>query len=156
FLVCLSYSVSAQMYGGRYSKKSSASSFSIGPRIGATFSTFTEKGEEEEGTEMGYIPGIQVGAVANFPITGVLSIQPEILYIQKGFAATVDINEQIMGYDYSVKGSADFKSNYLELPVLAKAGFGSGDLNFFITAGPTVGYWLSGNQRFDYTARVSD
>lgn len=121
FVVALGYTAMAQ-------------SVTIGPRVGATFAKVAMS-EEEDGISNDDIdsnPGLQFGAVANFMINDMFSIQPELLYIQKGFKIGDD--------EMSLKGRA----NYFEVPVLAKVYFGTEQLRGFATGGPTLGYWASG------------
>lgn len=111
-----------------------AQSVSFGPRVGATFSKISlsdGEGDEME-DELKYTPGLQVGAVANFGVSELLSIQPELLFTQKGY--------KIGDSDAYIKGT----SNYIEVPVLAKITFGSEQVKGFVTGGPTAGYWISG------------
>lgn len=113
---------------------SMAQSISIGPRIGATFAKISLS-EEEDGLSNDDIesnPGIQFGAVANFRINDMFSIQPELLYVQKGFKIGED--------DMYVKG----RSEYFEVPVLAKVSLGTARFHGFVTGGPTIGYWAGG------------
>lgn len=123
-LVCLGYAAEAQ-------------TISVGPRVGATFSKINYSGEEEDevNDQIDSNAGIQVGAVANVMVNDLFSIQPELLYVQKGFKAE---DEGI-----TVKQ----KSSYLEVPVLAKISFGSEQFKGFVTAGPSVGYWLSAKSK---------
>ncbi len=65
-------------------------------------------------------------------INDMFSIQPELLYVQKGYKIGED--------EAYLKG----KSNYLEVPVLAKIGFGGEQVRGFVTGGPTLGYWTGG------------
>ncbi|WP_180336325.1 porin family protein [Pontibacter ramchanderi] len=119
---------------------SMAQSVSFGPRVGATFSKISlSEGEDDEmEDEIKYNPGLQVGAVANFAISELVSIQPELLFMQKGF--------KIGDSDAYIKG----KSNYIEVPVLAKITFGSEQVKGFVTGGPTAGYLVSGKSSIKY------
>lgn len=119
---------------------SMAQSVSFGPRVGATFSkiSISDGDGDELEDELKYTPGLQVGAVANFAVGELLSIQPELLFIQKGF--------KIGDSDAYIKGT----SNYIEVPVLAKITFGSEQLQGFVTGGPTAGYLMSGKSSMKY------
>ncbi len=81
------------------------------------------------------------GAGFNFPVDadGFLSIQPELLYIQKGVGAK------------SGNTTADVHINYLELPVLVKISFGSETIKGYVNAGPSIGYALSGKTKIGST-----
>ena len=117
-----------------------AQSVSFGPRVGATFSKISlSDGEDDEmEDEFKYNPGLQFGAVANFAVSELVSIQPELLFIQKGF--------KMGDSDAYIKG----KSNYIEVPVLAKISFGSEQVKGFVTGGPTAGYLVSGKSSIKF------
>ncbi|MBF8962898.1 PorT family protein [Pontibacter sp. FD36] len=119
---------------------SMAQSVSFGPRVGATFSkvSLSDGDGDELEDELKYTPGLQVGVVANFNVSELLSIQPELLFIQKGY--------KFGDSDAYLKGT----SNYIEVPVLAKITFGSEQVKGFVTGGPTVGYLASGKMSMKY------
>lgn len=121
---------------------SMAQSITVGPRVGLNLGTQVVTGgdsEEEDAwnDEVKANTGIQLGAVANFGISELFSLQPELLFVQKGYKFEED--------GMSAKG----KYSYLEVPVLAKISFGNEQLKGFVTAGPTLGYWLSGKDTFE-------
>lgn len=130
---------------------SMAQSITIGPRVGVNFATMRAVGgdEKEDRKDMNdhakSITGTQFGVVANFGINEMFSIQPELLYSQKGLKA------EESDYDMSLK--IEHKKNYLEIPVLAKLSFGSEDFQGFVTAGPYLGYWMSGKVKAEFMGR---
>lgn len=105
-----------------------AQSISIGPRVGTTFAKVTS-----EDISSGNLTGLQVGAVLNYGIDDLFSVQPELLLVQKG--------GKIFGYKQTV--------NYAELPVLGKATFDVAQFQGFVTAGPTFGYAMGGKYKGD-------
>jgi hypothetical protein len=117
---------------------SMAQSISVGPRIGATFAKINVSDEDDFNDEVKSNTGVQIGAVANVMINDMFSIQPELLLIQKGFKIE-DGGEGIR-----------VKTNYLELPVLAKVKFGTEELHGFVTAGPTAGYLMNGKMTMEF------
>ncbi|MBC5772923.1 PorT family protein [Pontibacter sp. KCTC 32443] len=119
---------------------SMAQSISVGPRVGATFAKISIAGDDSDefNEEIKSNAGVQIGAVANVMINDMFSIQPELLLVQKGFKVGED---------------GDFmkvKTNYLELPVLAKVNFGTEELHGFVTAGPTAGYLMNGKMKMEF------
>jgi hypothetical protein len=114
---------------------------SIIPKGGLTLSTISyEKTanfsieEEESKSTTGFVAGLGF----NIPITedGFFSVQPEVLYLQKGYRV-----------DYSnALGSLDLeeKFNYVEVPVLGKVNFGTEKIKLYVNAGPSFGYALDG------------
>jgi hypothetical protein len=78
--------------------------------------------------------GLDLAVVADIPLGDVVSIGPELHWLQKGY-----VIEDIGGPIEDL--SATF--NYLELPLLIKFNFGE-TAKFFVMGGPSVGYLLSG------------
>ncbi|GHA79048.1 Outer membrane protein beta-barrel domain-containing protein [Pontibacter akesuensis] len=128
-LVCLGYAAEAQ-------------TISVGPRVGATFAKINYSGDDadEANDQVESVTGLQVGAVANVMLSDMLSFQPEILVVQKG--AKEEYSEEDEFGSFSTEGKV--KTTYLEVPLLAKLSFGSESLKGFVTAGPSIGYWMSG------------
>jgi hypothetical protein len=102
---------------------SMAQSISVGPRVGFTSSKIVGD------LTTNAVEGLQVGAVLNYGINDMLSVQPELLLVQKGG---------------SFFGNS-MKMNFLEVPVLAKASFELGEFTGFATGGPTFGYLMNGS-----------
>jgi len=95
------------------------------------------------------VTGFLVGVGFNFPIAGeTFSIQPELLYLQKGFARAVAIDQS--GAQVKVEATTQF--NYLEIPLLAKVAFGSESIKAYLNAGPSLGYGLGGTTKVKGTA----
>lgn len=116
--VVITYTAHAQIY--------------IIPKVGATFTTIRFTENENVGGRFGYVGGL----AANFPLDPdrFLSIQPELLYIQKGSKLS-----QIPVYN-----TQEFILNYLETPILVKISFNSQPLKAYVNAGPSVAYTLDG------------
>ncbi len=114
---------------------------SVIPKGGLTLSTISYEKTDHfpiEEDDSKYTTGFVAGIGFNIPITedGFFSVQPEVLYLQKGFRI-----------DYSnTLGSLDLeeKFNYLEIPVLAKVNFGTERIKLYVNAGPSFGYALNG------------
>lgn len=79
--------------------------------------------------------GLDLALVADLPLGEVVSISPEMHWLQKGYKL-----EDISGSLGDISGTF----NYLELPVLVKFNFGEA-ANFNVFAGPSVGYIIDGN-----------
>lgn len=82
--------------------------------------------------------GFVLGLGVEFSFSDLLSIQPEILFHQKGFK--VDISEQ--GETYTETNTL----NYIEVPVMARLNFG----NFYANAGPIIGLGIGGSYEYKY------
>ncbi len=128
-----------------------AQSVSFGPRVGVNLATLNASGgddnlREEFNDAVGYTSGAQLGAVVNFGISDMFSFQPELLYSQRGFEASGEISEEEPIGEVNIKS----QMNYLELPILGKVSFGGESLKGFVTAGPSVGYWMSGKTKYSF------
>jgi hypothetical protein len=110
---------------------------SLIPKAGVTFANATYEGHIL-GIDNASLRGLTGGLGINFSLTknNFLSIQPEILYAQKGCYTP---NNAIATYDFS------FRLNYLEVPLLLKANFGGQKMKFYVNAGPSIGYLLNGS-----------
>jgi len=106
---------------------------SIGPKVGLNFATITADSDASEGK--GSATGLNAGAVINIGINDMFSIQPEILFNQKGVKYGFDI--------LGVSAKTVIKESYLDIPVLAKVAFGGESVKGFVNAGPYLGYALS-------------
>ncbi|MBC3540435.1 porin family protein [Rufibacter sediminis] len=112
---------------------------SIGVKAGVNYSTITADNDNN----VKYKPDFHLGAFADFSISDMVSIRPELLYSRKGakfeFSGT-EVVEDEFGDEQTITGTVDGKliHQYLELPVLAhiKAG------NLFFEGGPTFAYLL--------------
>lgn len=117
----------------------------IAIKAGVNLASIAESSTEE--TYADYknksVTGFQAGLAFDLGLSSLFTIQPEILFIQKGGKTTyaVDDNNKI---DYR------YYYNYVEVPVLAKLKFyGSGDngSGFYFVAGPFAGLAMGGKTK---------
>ncbi|WP_225986524.1 porin family protein [Rufibacter sp. LB8] len=92
--------------------------------------------------------GFNAGIYFNAPIVpGFFSIQPEVLYSNKGYKYDDKVTNTIQtpigtaGDEYRYEGTANF--NYIDVPVLAKIQAGG----LFFEAGPQVSYLVGVNDK---------
>jgi hypothetical protein len=114
---------------------SSQAQISIIPKAGVTFSTISYDQEpDDQKTQIGFVGGaaLDIGIVKNF-----FSLQPELLFIQKG--------ERFDERGVETKSTL----NYLELPVLAKVSFGSESIKGYVNAGPSLALGLTGKYKIE-------
>ncbi len=101
--------------------------------------------------------GYGFGALVNYGFTRTFSIQPEVLYLQKGGRTASKTTD-----DYT-----QLAANYLEIPILAKAQFGGEKFKGFVVLGPYASYWVGGktrsnilgaesNERIDFDNDIDD
>lgn len=111
-----------------------AQAMELGVRGGLSFSTL----HGDDVAECGWRQGMCVGVATQYSILGLVAIQPELLYVQKGAKCDVDpFTGTDIGETYTVK------LDYLQLPVLAALSVPLPSLmKPRIFAGPYVAYNL--------------
>lgn len=101
----------------------------FGIKGGLNFSNlYTDNVDDEN-----MLTGFNIGLFAKLPISNSFAIQPEIYYSGKGAEVVYD--------NVLANGTAQFKLNYIELPVMLVANITK---NFNIQAGPYVSYLING------------
>ena len=108
----------------------------IGLKAGVTYSNLSGDLENEDLYQNKF--GFTGGLTANFDLSGdgFLTLQPELLYTQKGYQYSDEKYTDAFGNDIKVKGDVNF--NYLDLPVLLRINAGG----LFFEGGPQVSYLL--------------
>ncbi len=116
-----------------------AQDVSFGIRGGLNLTNFI--GDDAEFTDNGDTVspdsklGINLAGYANIPLTGQFSVQPELIYSQKG--AKYTDSDTIFDVDY--ESLVKWNLTYLEIPVLVKINFDQGeDMIPYLYAGPSV------------------
>lgn len=113
----------------------SAGEVSVGLKGGLIMTNVTGIPEEWEDAQS-YRTGFSGGAFLNYAFDEALSLQPELLYVPKGFSGTL--------YDGFIDVDASPRFEFLELPVLLKYTFsGGGKLHPCVFAGPSIGFAMS-------------
>lgn len=102
----------------------------FGVKGGVNFSNFY-KGEVDDNN---VLTGFNLGLFAKVPITENIALQPEISYTSKGA-------ELVYNRPFGITGTAQFKLDYIELPLLLVVNVSK---NFNIHAGPYAAYMISG------------
>lgn len=122
---------------------STSAQISIGVRAGVNIANQTI---EQSGlsVEPDALLGLHLGALVNIGITDDFSVQPELTFIQKGNKFDFDLGTLGGGV---VETKTTY--NYLEIPILAKYGFGGEKIGGFILAGPSIAFGLSGSSSTD-------
>jgi hypothetical protein len=119
----------------------------IGARGGANWSTMTKFDLIENVTPtFRLMPSGGAAFFAEIPITEQFSIRPELAYTQKGFLVKESLSmsgSEFLGVNIPIGGTLAFKTNYVELPVLAKLKLGDPELpHAYVIIGPSVGYMV--------------
>ena len=103
---------------------------SFGVRAGANIANIT--GDDVD--DLSSRTGVYFGFLAEFGMTDLLAIQPEL-------------NFSMQGAEYSEEGEEEkFKLNYLNIPVNLKVNVTDG---LYFEAGPQLGFLMSANAEFD-------
>jgi hypothetical protein len=97
----------------------------IVPKIGVTRASLRTTTARQD---LQAISGIIGGVGVNVPVNQVWSLQPEVLYLQKGFRKGPD---------------QMFRHTYLEIPLLLKVSLPGKGLIHYLTGGPSAGLLLS-------------
>jgi len=117
------------------SVNTSMAQLSIGAKGGSTLNTVS--GDAPAGFDKGMTFGYQFGATVNYGFSSIFSIQPEVVFIQKGSKMNSSATDDF----------AQMSANYLEVPILAKAQFGGEKFKGFVVLGPYAGYWAGGKNK---------
>jgi opacity protein-like surface antigen len=121
---------------------STASAQKFIPRFGA--SVFKVTGEEvPDSAGTSSLLGLTLGIGYQVPINDRFSFQPELNFVQKGIKSDFDLEQD----GQSFKGTIKLVIDYLEIPLLVKATFGS-TTKYFILAGPSLGYGIGGRVKY--------
>ena len=96
---------------------------------------------EEEGTSFDAATKFGLGGVILYPLSEVLDLQVEAMYLLKGTKAKFDFLGEVF--------EAEFNFAYLSIPVMGRYKLGSGDTSRYIVAGPEFGFLLSAKVKVD-------
>jgi len=115
----------------------SAQGVRFGAKAGGNLSTMTSKydGTKEDGNKARF--GFHLGGVMEYSFSPEFAFQPELLLMFNGTNFKSD-EEMGMGVDPFIK------LTQLQIPLNLKYKMGTDNLKFFVTAGPYLGYALSG------------
>ncbi len=120
------------------------------PKIGATYSSVVV---DDDDFDTEYKLGVSFGIAYNIRINELLSVQPELNFVQKGYSTSSTYSGLPYGGGfYTVNTSDETKMNYLQVPVLVKVTFGK----FYLNAGPSVGLGLNGKGKDTYSETGED
>lgn len=98
------------------------------------------------GASLGIHTGFLAGAQMDYWFDDMWALSAQVLYDQKG--THEDISDPALP---GLTGTADLVFNYLEIPILLKVSFGTGDVRPYVFAGPSFGIFLSGNDKISST-----
>lgn len=129
----------------------SQAQISVGVRGSAAFSTVSKFELIENVTpDFRYRIAPNIAVFAEIPITEKFSFQPELAYNQKGFRVEEGINVagEFLGVEIPINGRVNFKTHFIEVPLLAKFHFGDKQAaHYYLMAGPAVGFLADAGMR---------
>jgi hypothetical protein len=128
--------------------------FQVGGNLANVESEYTSGGatvKDDNKSKFGFL----IGAVAEIPLTTSIYFRPELNFIQKGAKLSQNSTETSGGATFTSVATGEQTLNFIELPLnfvyMAPAGAG----HFFIGAGPSIGFGISGKYEFDVTSTTS-
>ena len=123
----------------------------FGARAGLNLTNIYQKNGQGNMEGLDWIPGFQIGVVADYRLLEDLSIQPGILFATQGAKAETKVS--------SYNAKVTFNLNYIQVPINFQY---KRDLNYMkllVQAGPYIGYGIGGKLKAEIsqgTASVSD
>lgn len=106
----------------------------LGPKAGMQISkTATDDEDYNNQYNVGWKPGLSVGAILNYPVTKTFGLHGEFSYSRKGKIATLKDGSQTHKAIY----------NFVELPLLLNINIPQKKYTIFFNVGPNMSYWLS-------------
>jgi len=112
----------------------SVSQSSLGLRAGAHIAWQTVEGTDFNPES---VTGLTFGLIFETSVSNKLYIQPELAFLQKGFRTQVVNN---IGENFELR----FHLAHIEMPLLAKYKAGTGSVQYYLAAGPAIGYAVGG------------
>lgn len=117
------------LFMGVLARPAAAQDVEVGLLGGVSIATFGGDAVPEE-ADPGSVTGLNIGALAQLPITDIISIQPELHYVQKGAELEGEGGTTVR-----------FDLNYIELPVLLHVNVPTESrINFGFLLGPEVAF----------------
>lgn len=122
----------------------------LGISGGANLANFTGT----DSKNFGYKFGFSVGVVANFGVSDMFSVQPEVLYSEKGFN-TSDVKFSNTATGAQTQATVKQTLKYLDIPILLKINTGDAGKGLFFELGPQLSL-LAGSHTFSDDASLAN
>ena len=111
-------------------------SMQFGVKAGLNLAKLDFGTEPEEGVSFEAATKFGLGGTMLYPLSEVLGLQVEALYLLKGMIAKIPL-----------KGEVKYNFTYISVPVMGRYNLGSGDISPYIAVGPEFGFQLSANAK---------
>lgn len=96
---------------------------------------------EPEGLTFDAARKFGLGGIMLYPLSDVLDLQVEAMYLQKGSKVNVEFFGEVLKSEINV--------TYISIPVMGRYNLGAGDRSPYIVLGPEFGFLLSAKSRFE-------
>lgn len=124
--------------------QSTASAQTAGVLAGVNFATTDVSGDSDVDSDVfDRRTGLVVGLFANIPLSDSFSLQPEVLYSQKGAKVEED------------PGTFTLEVDYLDIPVLARVTAG-GQTGLVLFAGPSFGFKMRARAKGEFEGETEE
>ncbi len=117
----------------------------VGPRVGGSLSNVsTPSFIDLIAPDFQHLPAFEFGVAGEYAISDQMAITGDIIYREKGFRVTEDMDINVFDLDVPLGVRVDTRLRYLDVPVMFKYKFGQGQVGAYLAAGPQFGYALNG------------
>ena len=118
--------------------------FALGVRTGVHFANVeATSGIDMVPADLRIRDGFTIGVTGEYAIHDNFAVQTELNYIPKGFKLDASYDISAFGVSIPIGAKGLIKSNYFEVPLLAKGRFGNERARMYVAAGPSIGYLAS-------------
>lgn len=124
-----------------------------GIEVGANYSNITYS--DNNGSETSPQLGMHVRGIVEFVMSDLISIETGLGYSGKGNRGTFESNFSFLGSSFSLKNESSIRLNYLNVPVLVKAGINLGEGRLYLGVGPDFYYAASGKVKSETTTTIN-
>jgi hypothetical protein len=116
----------------------------LGIRGGANFATVhATETLDQLAPDFRFTPGYDVAGVAEINFGDYFALQPEVHWVQKGFRFAETFDIPVSSFNVPAGVEATFRTNYIEVPLLAKVKLGNDVVQAYAAVGPSFGYALN-------------
>jgi hypothetical protein len=117
----------------------------IGARLGANLANQSND-SLPSGASNSINTGILAGVQFDYWFNDMWALSVQAFYDEKGSNEHYSQPVTFEGETTTATGTSNLNLNYIEVPILLKASFGSSNIRPYVFAGPSFGFFLSGNE----------
>jgi len=123
----------------------------FGARAGLNLTNVYQNDEKGNMKGLDWIPGFQIGVVADYLLFEDLSIQPSILFSTQGAKSEASVG--------NYKAKVTFNFHYIQIPINLQYKHDLDNMILLVQAGPYLGYGIGGKQKAEISqggTKISD